>query len=291
LSLFTAEYPLGAERAMILNEGNPLAWEKQGIFPLSADWEKKLGSLTNIAIGGYNLSNTKVDRVIGGVCIYKSNGEFAQLPLSFLWEILVVAMFAKKLKVKALILVPIMEEAHNYPMYKEKYLKLSSEIKRLIEQLSAFVGVEMLATHADKLFQGEVDKRELYGLFQPYTTNQKLKLYPMGTFNEDQILKGYESYCLRYRYPKGAIGKNDLVVDGIHLSKSVITGIENQAKFIPTLPIPSLDSRENCLLVDSKHVPTIYDEISFECIKDLDGLILEILGFQFKDILEFVKTI
>ncbi|GAM12845.1 hypothetical protein [Mesobacillus selenatarsenatis] len=291
MSLLTEEYPVGAQRAMGLNEGSPLAWKEQGILPLSADWENELGSLTNIAIGGYNLSNTKVDRVIGGVCIYKSNGEFAQLPLSFLWEILVVAMFAKKLKVEALILVPIMEEAHNYPMYKEKYLKLSSKIKRLVEQLSDFLGVEMLATHADKLFQGGVDQRDLYGLFQPYTTNQKLKLYPMGTFNEDQILKGYESYCLRYRYPNGAIEENDLVVDGIHLSKSVITGIEKQAKFIPTLPIPSFDSSENCLLVDSKHVPAIYDEISFESIKELDGIIVEILGYQFKDILEFVKTI
>ncbi|WP_034761728.1 hypothetical protein [Rossellomorea vietnamensis] len=291
MSPLTKEYPPGARKAMELKEGNPRAWQEQGILPLSTEWEEKLESLTQIAIGGYNLPQEPVKRVIGGVCIYKSNGEYDQLPLSFLWEILVVAMFAKKFKVEGLILVPIMEESHNYPSYEAHYQTLSSKISRLVDRLSEFLGVHLSATHANHLFEGEISKRELYGLFQPYTDNPKLKLYPMGVSNEDQILKGYESYCLRYRYPAGDVGKENLIVDGVHLSQSVILGIEKQAAYIPTLPILSLEANENCFMVDSKNVPTMYDDVSFENVEEWNSLIEENLGFRFEEIVKFVQSL
>ncbi|QHE60378.1 hypothetical protein FHE72_04475 [Rossellomorea vietnamensis] len=200
-------------------------------------------------------------------------------------------MFAKKFKVEGLILVPIMEESHNYPSYKAHYQTLSSKISRLIDRLSDFLRVHLSATHANHLFEGEISKRELYGLFQPYTDNPKLKLYPMGVSNEDQILKGYESYCLRYRYPAGDVGKEDLIVDGVHLSQSVILGIEKQAAYIPTLPILSLEANENCFMVDSKNVPTIYDDVSFENVEEWNSLIEENLGFRFEEIVKFVQSL
>ncbi|QHE60377.1 hypothetical protein FHE72_04470 [Rossellomorea vietnamensis] len=52
MSPLTKEYPPGARKAMELKEGNPRAWQEQGILPLSTEWEEKLESLTQIAIGG-----------------------------------------------------------------------------------------------------------------------------------------------------------------------------------------------------------------------------------------------
>ncbi|MGD6892504.1 hypothetical protein [Bacillus mobilis] len=284
------KYPYAVETAIRVGEGSPTKWESQGIIPLSESWGHMLGPISSICLGGYNLEDRRVERVIGGICIYKSNGEFEKLPLSVLWEVLVVAMFSKKLQVGGLILVPIMEEAHNYPMYKDKYLKLFPLIEKFITQLGELFNVRMEAYYTNRLFTGEIDPKELYGLFHPYTDNQRLRLYPIGHSNEQNILMGYESYCLRYRYPKESISMTDLVIDGIHLSKSVITGIDKSAKYIPTLPIPSLNQEESCLLVDSVDVPTIFDIPSFENISELNELLKEVLGYQLEEILEVIKS-
>ncbi|RQW19076.1 hypothetical protein EH196_19225 [Bacillus sp. C1-1] len=282
-------YTLGAKKAIELNEGDVSLWKQQNILPLSQDWLRKVGCLSDILVGGYNINDSFTNRVIGGGCIHKSGGEYKKLPLSFLWEALVVFMFCKKLNVPGIFLIPIAEEAHNYPDNRRRYFLLSKKIKKLICRLSEKFEVQVIARHSNRLYSGEIEVNYLYGLFQPYTSNRALKYYPLGDKYEKEILQGYESYCLRYRYPHGEINYNDIVVDGIHLSKSVILGLGSRAKYIPTLPIKSL--YENCLLVDSSYNPSIFEDIDYRKVKFYNEIIESVLGFNLEYITDYIKKI
>lgn len=285
-----AHYPSGAVEAQRLGEGRPEHWEKIGIVPLSSQWTDRLGILERLAVGGYNVDERPPSRVIGGVCIYKSGGSFRELPLSFLWELLVVYMFAKQLRVNGLVLVPIAEEIHNYPNRKDAYLRLSEDIKILVKKLNTFFNINVCVDCSKQLGRGGVKRRELYGLFHPFTSDLLLRLYPLGDPKEEEILKVYESYAVRYS--TAAVKPTDLIVDGIHLSRSVIVGIGNSASYIPTLPLRSLDRHETTLLVDSRYNPSLFTpDIDLGGVVDYLEVFEKVMDVKFMDLLKFVQDL
>lgn len=243
----------GDRRATILGEGTLEQWKEIGIVPLDNTWENKTEYLSEIIVGGYNLQYNKILRIISGVCIYKSEGQFDKLPLSFLLELLNLYIFSSRFKVKGTVLLPIAEECHNYPHLSDEFKRLSTEIATFVFELSTFLNIEIEIVTSKKIRYGELSNDSLYGLFTPFSKDSIKKSYPLGNIYEERILKGYESYSLRYKYiGDSKIEEESLIIDGLHLSKSVITGMSKKSQYLVTTPFPSLEPKECCLLVDSK---------------------------------------
>lgn len=279
----------GSERSIKLGEGNEESWEKLSIYPLDNNWRVRVNDLVDIIVGGYNLSSHEIKRVIGGCCIYKSQGKIELLPFSFLLELLNIFIFSSKMNVKGLVLLPIAEECHNYPVLKNDYEKLGKTIEIIISSLSDSLDVSVSCNISKKINGGIIKRQNLYGLFHPFTKDPVKAVYPLGDIAEDKIIKGYESYSLRYRYVNSSrVSNNCLIVDGLHLAKSVIIGLDKQGQYIVTSPFPSLLPTENCLLVDSHYNPSILD-LDYELLGKLEYFD-EILKKELnKSLLEIIK--
>ena len=120
----------GAARAAALGEGNPEAWEKIGLVPVSPEWREDLQQIDDLCVAWYGVGNIRAEsirRVVGGACIHRSEGRFADLPIAFLWEVLSIAMVAKILCRPATVLLPVAEESLRAPGLRETYLGLAGE--------------------------------------------------------------------------------------------------------------------------------------------------------------------
>jgi len=134
----------GAARAAALGEGNPEAWEKIGLVPVSPEWREDLQQIDDLCVAWYGVGNIRAEsirRVVGGACIHRSEGRFADLPIAFLWEVLSIAMVAKILCRPATVLLPVAEESLRAPGLRETYLGLAGEIRQAVQALSSALKV------------------------------------------------------------------------------------------------------------------------------------------------------
>ncbi|PMR92919.1 hypothetical protein C1M49_02345 [Streptococcus intermedius] len=284
----------GVERSILLGEGNENLWEKLQIYPLNNIWEKRLNGLSDLIVGGYNLKRCEIKTVAGGCCIYKSQGEIELLPLSFLLELLNIYVFSAKLNAKGIVLLPIAEECHNYPILTERFEKLGKKIENIILKISRKFNLNVSCNISKKINVGVVEKESLYGLFHPFSLNSVKSLYPLGDIAEEKILKGYESYSLRYRYiDSHRVSNKFLIVDGLHLSKSVITGLNMKGQYVVTTPFPSLLEDENCLLVDSQYNPSILDTDlnRLDKLEYFDNILKCELNISLIDVIKFTQEL
>lgn len=285
----------GRNKALKLGEGNPYLWEKMGITSLDKEWSSSLDDLSELIVGGYNLNQNqnKIRCVVGGVCIYKSQGKIEKLPLSFLLETLNVFIFSSKFGVTGKILLPIAEECHNYPFLNVEFKNIGIQLASLISELSNLLNIKVETSLSKKIRYGFLPIEKLYGLFNPFTLDPLKSAYPLGEINEEDLLKGYESYALRYRYlDNSKIDNSYLIIDGLHLSKSVIIGMEERGQYLVTSPFPSLFGYEHCLLVDSpSNVPIL--DLTTETILRLEyfnKILKEKLMIDLNDLITYVQN-
>lgn len=254
----------GADRAIAMGEGKPEQWASLGLRQIPDPWRKSLGDVfeNTIAMFGNQLPKD-IRRVIGGACIHRSCGILRKLPVSFLWEVLTIAMVAKMLNVEGVILIPLAEEVHRCPQQRDKFLYLGQELSDVVPRLGKDLGVSLTSYwHPVCCNLKKVDRADLYGLFAPFADSFRLRTYPFGDPEEKRILDTYESYCGRYQHPPKGLQGSDLIVEGIHVSKSVLLGIDSQASYLATVPLPSLHN-QNQVMVDSIVVPTIEKLIEY----------------------------
>ena len=182
-----------------------------------------------------------IRRVIGGACIHRSEGCLGNLPITFLWEVLSVALVGKVLGRPALVLLPIAEESSRSPAFREAYLDLGEKIRSALQGLSIATQVAIDAYWTPQTWELEdVDVASLYGLFYPFSSSGRLRTYPFGEPDEAKLLEAYASYCARYRHLEGGLQADDLVVEGIHTVQSVIFGIRGRANYLATVPLPPI---------------------------------------------------
>lgn len=233
----------GAKHALDLGEGNPEAWQRLDLRPLPGPWQERLQSTDELLVG---LASPKfvlpdaIGRIAGGACIHRSRGVFEQLPISFLWETLTVAMVGKLLDRSATVLLPIAEESAREQSLGPAYHELGSRLADSVQRLGAAIGVQLKAYWKPQLERLEgVANMELYGLFHPFSSSPRLRCYPLGEPDEDAQLRLNASYCARYRTWEGGLQCNDLIVEGIHVAQSVLIGVRSRANYLATVPLPA----------------------------------------------------
>jgi hypothetical protein len=233
---------------MDLGEGNPEAWQRLGLGPLPEAWQRRLQSIDELVVGfaaRESILHDAIGRIAGGACIHRSRGIFEQLPVSFLWEILTLAMVGKLLHRPVIILLPIAEESAREPSLRSAYHELGSRVRDVLRRLGMTIGVTMKAYWSPQLEHlDNVPAPELYGLFHPFSSSPRLRSYPLGEPDEDAQLRLNASYCARYRTLEGGLRRDDLIVEGIHIAQSVLLGVRGRASYLATVPLPDRTGRQ-----------------------------------------------
>lgn len=282
----------GAEAALTMGEGEPQLWANAGLRPLSRPWLDCLSPIANNVVGFMGkLVPTSVSRVIGGFCIYRSEGEVSQLPLSMLWEILSVVMVASKLGVPCVLLPPIAEEAHRMPNYATSFYKLGRLLNKALPQFAACLDVELTVQYRDILSEDKsINLDDLYGLFYPFSQTPELQTYPLGRLDEYQILRAHESYCARYQNITPEPTCFDLYCEGLHVVKSVRVGIRGTgASYLATVPLPAYDDMSRPM-TDLKDVPMICETLPPVYGWWPDQLVQEMFGMNFEELRHILYT-
>jgi len=248
----------GAKHAVAFGEGNPEAWLRLGLGPLPEAWQKQLQPIDELLVGLAALDSVvpdEIGRVAGGACIHRSQGIFDRLPISFLWEILTIAMVGKLLRQPVTILLPIAEESAREPSLRTAYHDLGSRVDDAVQHLGMMIGVTMKACWSPRLgYLDNVPSSELYGLFHPFSSSERLRSYPFGEPDEEAQLRVNASYCARYRTLEGGSRRDDLIVEGIHIAQSVLLGVHGRANYLATVSLPDRTGRQ--LQIDV--TPAIY---------------------------------
>ncbi|MFH1469116.1 MAG: hypothetical protein ABIO70_32310 [Pseudomonadota bacterium] len=253
-----ADHPWGegARLAQAMGEGDVAAWTALGLTAPPAAWRQALAGLTPLPVafsGDLTPATTRI--VCGGACIHRSDGRFERLPASFLWEVLSVALVGGALRRPAVVLLPIAEEIQRAPQRRCDYLALGPRIQVAAARLGAALGVDLQAHWGSALSPLEgVAVERLYGLFAPFSPSLDRRTYPFGEPDEAEVLRTYASYCARYRQIPVASGT--LLVEGIHVSASVMIGRRADSAFLATTPMPALGESQR-LMVDCGAVPDL----------------------------------
>lgn len=257
----STSWGLGADRAMAVGEGDPAKWAALGLEPITKEWMDALGPLGEIAAAiRPNQPPDAVTRVVGGPCIYKSDGDFDRLPISVVWETINVILFAKVLNVEARITIPVGEECFRAPELTGKYLEMGKKLTAVVDSLAKELDLDLKTVwRTEKCTAGDIKAEDLYGLFFPFADTPKLKNHPAGEPDEKVLLEAYTGYCAAYRNQPGGLKDTDLVVDGIHLSRSVLIGIGKNGTYIPAAPLPAFES-EDYMMIDEIIIPVISEE-------------------------------
>lgn len=275
----------GAAEAESLGEGSPEAWKKAGLEPMPREWLETLEEIDDLCIACYRaeaIPPENIRRVVGGACIHRSEGRFANLPITFLWEILSVALVGKVLKRPALILLPIAEECSRSPALREPYLRMGANIQNALQTLSIATQIAIDAYWAPQTWElDDVDVASLYGLFYPFSSG-RLRSYPFGEPDEAKLLEAYASYCARYRHLEGGLQADDLVVEGIHTVQSVMFGIRDRANYLATVPLPP--SAGGPLATHLTPVPTVSESITESPEWWPNRMLLKIFGLDLESL-------
>jgi hypothetical protein len=277
----------GAAHAASLGEGNPKGWEKIGLVPVPPEWREHLQEIDDVCVAWYGVGPIRpesIRRVVGGACIHRSEGRFADLPIAFLWEILSIAMVAKILRRPATVLLPVAEECLRSPALREAYLGLGEEIREAVQALSSAIKVAIDVYWSPQIWKlDNVDRSNLYGLFYPFSSSGRLRAYPFGEPAEDRLLEANGSYCARYRHIEGRLHADDLVVEGIHVAQSILFGICGRANYLATVPLTNSGkegAEPNPGLALSKPVADC-PEWAEQILRRIFGLNLESLRLHF----------
>jgi hypothetical protein len=276
----------GAAQAESLGEGDPKAWEKAGLGPMPREWLEVFEVIDDLCVACYQAKAIRpenIRRVVGGACIHRSEGRFADLPITFLWEILSVALVGTVLRRPALILLPIAEESFRSPEFREAYLHLGGQIRNPLQALSIATRVAIEPYWTPQTWElKDVDVDSLYGLFYPFSSSGRLRTYPFGEPDEAKLLEAYASYCARYRHLEGGLQADDLVVEGIHTVQSVMFGIRDRANYLATVPLP-LDGG-GPIATHFTPVPTISESVTESPEWWPNRLLLKIFGLDLESL-------
>ena len=284
----------GAREAVRLGEGDPPAWQEIGLAPLPVAWQRRRAEAGEAFVGLAGRARpAHVRRVLGGACIHRCLGDPAQLPVSTVWEILGVAMVARRLGVPGVVLLPVAEEVHRIPPHAGAFRRLGTLLAAALPRFGRRLGVELEACwHEDLSRDPGIERHQLYGLFNPFSASPVLRTYPLGRPDEAAILRAHESYCARYRRVVPPLGAADLLCEALPVGRSIRLGIRGTgASYLAAVPLPS-PAPPHRLLSDAPEPPRLGDPFEAppgwwpeRVVRETFGLGLEALLGAFAEIL------
>ncbi len=236
MSAFLSEYRAAATTRVVgMSEGTPDLWTALGLQPVSSDLVKGLGPVAELAAAWRpGARSEKPGAIVAHPCIGRSGGDAAKLPVSVIWEVALALAVAKALGSTAALTICVYEETVQHPQRKAEFLELAEPLTGALRRLATRVGVP--AVFRAVVTAPEVPlppTSEMYGVFTPWT----LSRYPLGFPNEHDVLYAFACYCARYHEALLA-DEAAWIVEGIHLSKAVLTGLPASGTYVAMVPLP-----------------------------------------------------